>query len=125
MTDNSERKITINVLGYREDGDWCALALEMDLRGYGATFEEAQTDLLDLIAMQVSFALHKDDADMMFFAAEDEYWRLYAETKNQIIRSHFQPSAGHKLADYDATELSLPEPHVIDAMKGGFVGADA
>jgi hypothetical protein len=27
--------VTLNILGYREDNEWVALALEMDLRGYG------------------------------------------------------------------------------------------
>ena len=34
--------IFLDVLGYRErEGEWVALALEMDLRGYGATYDQA------------------------------------------------------------------------------------
>ena len=46
---------TINVLGVREDGAWCAIALEMSLRGYGRTFEAALDALRETIEAQVSF----------------------------------------------------------------------
>ena len=39
-------ELSINVLGYREEGQWVALALEMDLRGYGETFEAALRELM-------------------------------------------------------------------------------
>jgi len=32
-------QVTLNILGYREESEWVALALEMDLRGCGKTFE--------------------------------------------------------------------------------------
>jgi hypothetical protein len=51
--------VAFNVLGYRDEGGWVALALEMDLRGYGSTFEEAQKDLTYLVAMQIGFARSK------------------------------------------------------------------
>jgi hypothetical protein len=62
--------ITFSVLGYEEDGEWVALALEMDLRGYGATFDNALADLADLVAMQVSFAFHKNQPEMIWKPAE-------------------------------------------------------
>ena len=31
--------VTASVLEFQEDGEWCALALEMALRGYGQTFD--------------------------------------------------------------------------------------
>ena len=49
--------VTINVLGYMEDGDWIAHALEMDLVGVGDSFEEAIEALNEFIEAQVSFAL--------------------------------------------------------------------
>ena len=47
--------VTVSVLGFQEDGEWCALALEMDLRGYGRTFDEALEDLHDAMTMQNQF----------------------------------------------------------------------
>ncbi|HKI86373.1 MAG TPA: hypothetical protein VKA53_06485, partial [Thermoanaerobaculia bacterium] len=49
-------EIKLRVLGYQEDGEWVALALEMDLRGYGETFQGALVELRDLVATQLSFA---------------------------------------------------------------------
>ena len=40
-----EFRIAADVLGYREAEDYVALALEMDLRGYGSSFAEALRDL--------------------------------------------------------------------------------
>ena len=65
----------ISVLGYQEDGEWVALALEMDLRGYGDTFETAMDDLKDHVLMQISFALQKGDPEMIFHPAEATYFR--------------------------------------------------
>jgi hypothetical protein len=58
--------IAFSVLGYREDEEWVALALEMDLRGFGETFEEALDELRDLIATQISFALFKEQPEMIW-----------------------------------------------------------
>ena len=65
-----EGNVAVSVLGYREDDEWCALALEMDLRGYGRTFREALDDLRDSMTMQIGFAHFKDELDMIFRPAE-------------------------------------------------------
>lgn len=62
--------VTFSVLGYQEDGEWVALALEMDLRGYGDTFEQALEDLEDLVAMQIGFAQFKGQPDLIWRPAE-------------------------------------------------------
>lgn len=70
-------ELSIRVLGFREDDQWCALALEMDLRGYGDTFEEAEADLQKAVAMQLSFAIHKEKFEMALFPAEQKYFKIY------------------------------------------------
>lgn len=47
----SEDWLTLNlsVLGVREDESWCAIALEMSLRGYGETFDAALESLVDAV----------------------------------------------------------------------------
>ena len=49
----------LRVLGYKEDNENIAHCLEMDLKGYGKTEKKAFSDLMDLIKMQVSFAMQK------------------------------------------------------------------
>jgi hypothetical protein len=70
----------IAVLGYREDGDWVALALEMDLRGYGRTFGEALQELKDLVATQIQFAQFKGQFELMWKPAEAVWFQRFADS---------------------------------------------
>lgn len=70
--------ITLNVLGYHSDGQWVALALEMDLRGYGETFDEACEDLTDLVGMQISFSRFKGQPELIWKAAEPIWFERFA-----------------------------------------------
>ena len=70
-------KVALSILGYIEEGEWVALALEMDLSGYGENFAEALADLDELIAMQLSFAQSKTDPGLIFKSAEPVYWTIY------------------------------------------------
>ena len=79
-----EDEVYVSVLGYREDGHWCALALEMDLRGYGQSFDEALQDLRESMSMQIGFALFKNEPGMIFFPADPVYFSLYAQVR--IVR---------------------------------------
>ena len=70
---------TVNVLGIREDDAWCAIALEMSLRGYGETFDEALDELNRAVEAQISFAVQHDNVDQVFIPAEPHYLKLYAD----------------------------------------------
>ncbi len=76
----------INVSGAREDGAWCATALEMSLRGYGRTFEAALDELRGAIEAQVSFAVQQDGFDQIFIPAEPHYFKLYADVKREALK---------------------------------------
>ena len=102
----------LSVLGYREEGEWVALALEMDLRGYGATIDKALAELSGLVAMQISFARFKGQPEMISKPAEPVYWRLF-ET---AMRDHLRDLALSSIPtnpEYEARSLPLPPPHVI------------
>ena len=66
--------VTVSVLGYREDDNWCALALKMDLRGYGPTFRQALEDLRETMTMQIGFAYFKNELDMIVHPAEPVFF---------------------------------------------------
>ena len=68
----------VSVLGLIEDGQWCAIALEMSLRGYGASFDDALRDLKGAIRAQITFALENGTIDKIFMPAEQKYLDLYA-----------------------------------------------
>jgi hypothetical protein len=101
------REFSVSVLGYREDDEWCALALEMDIRGYGDTFDAALKELIDLVRAQVRFALFKGQPELMWKPAEP-YW---VELFGQIRRERFQsPAKRQPDPIYRAGNLPLPEP---------------
>lgn len=71
--------VTVSVPGFHETGEWCAPALEIDLRGYGQTFEEALEDLNESMTMQIGFAHFKGRTDMIFHPADPVYFSLFAQ----------------------------------------------
>ena len=124
MTDRNQKptaivyEIALNVIGYQEDGEWVALALEMDLRGYGDTFQEALSDLDDHISMQVSFATQKTNHEMIFHPAEAIYFQLFAQIREERLRSLGEIDTD---AEYQVAGIPLPSPHVINSIKNDFL----
>lgn len=109
-------EIVVNVLGHHEDEKWSALALEMDLRGYGNTFQEALDDLCDLIGMQISFAFFKGQPEMVFKPAERKYFKTYEEIRNQRIMEMIQQQRDEE-GDYEIRGLPIPPALVADYVK--------
>ena len=105
-----ELALTINVLGTREDGMWCAIALEMSLRGYGETFEEALDELRRAIEAQISFAVQHDTVDQVFIPTEPHYFKLYADLKRETLKRRLLARDATGLPDYRVGDILLPEP---------------
>jgi len=79
----------LHVLGYREGNEAVALALEMDLRGYGATFDEALDDLKSQVKMQLDFAWFKRGSpDMAYFPAAPAWFALFAKAESAQSTKH-------------------------------------
>ena len=74
---------SVNVLGFKEEDEWCALGLEVDIRGYGHTFEEACSDLTDLITSQISFSMYKDQTELIFHSADDKFFDIFNTIKHK------------------------------------------
>ncbi len=113
----SPAEIALNVLGYREADSWVALALEMDLRGYGKNFEEAIEDLKELVGMQISFAYFKGQTEMIFRPAEPIWFELFAEARFERIRRIAEKA---KNPEYEIRSMPVPPPHVIEALAKKF-----
>jgi hypothetical protein len=115
--------ISLNVLGYQEEGEWVALALEMDLRGYGETFKDAFADLEDLVIMQISFSRFKGQPELIWKAAEPIWFDRFAEARRDYLNSLI---TDEKEVDpeYSVAGLPIPPAHVIAAMNNGFVQSD-
>ena len=117
-------EVYVSVLGYREDGHWCALALEMDLRGYGQSFDEALQDLRESMSMQIGFALFKNKPGMIFFPADPVYFSLYAQVRNDRIMAltavgEDSTETGQQ-GEYAITGIPIPPASVVASRQEGF-----
>lgn len=108
----------VNVLGYQEEGKWVALVLEMDIRGYGPTFDKALKELIELVEMQISFAYQNDKPELVWHPADPEWFQVYNHVQAQKLRR------APVTRDYEARGLPIPPPHVIAKMPE-FCPADA
>lgn len=111
--------VSINVLGFREEDQWVAIALEMDLRGYAITFEVALAELEELAKMQISFSHFKGDPDLLFHPAEQTYWRLYAQVSQERLRA-LSNAIEDTEPEYQAGVLSFPPAHVLASLSKDF-----
>lgn len=111
--------VNISILGFKEDAQWVAIALEMDLRGYGTTFETALAELQELVEMQFSFAHFKNDPDLIFHPSEPVYWRLYAQVNQDRLRTLTNLTEDTE-SEYQTGVLSLPPAHVINGLSKDF-----
>ena len=106
--------VNISILGYKEkEEQWVAIALEMDLRGYGTTFETALDELGELVEAQFSFAHFKNEPDLIFHPSEPVYWRLYAQTNQDRLRD-LSNGTDKAEAEYQTGILPFPLVHLID-----------
>ena len=114
--------VTLNVLGVREDETWCAIALEMSLRGYGETFEAALADLKETIIAQVTYAIdHHQTLDHIFMPAEPHYFERYTIAKRDALKHRFLNRSQSQQTAYRVVNMqvprirasSLPEPQPV------------
>ena len=70
-----------NIIVFPEDSRWTALALEMDVRGYGDTPEEASKDVVGMLEAQISFAVQMGHLESVWHPADEKYWRMWAEAR--------------------------------------------
>jgi hypothetical protein len=118
-------KVALNILGYREDRMWVALALEMDLRGYGRTFEAALDHVRELVAMQISFAHFKGQLEMILKPADPVWFGLFAEARSACLSAMLESPRRTGRVEYQVAGLPIPSPHVIEAIRREFAQADA
>ena len=112
------------MFGYREDDAWVALALEMDLRGYGRTFKQAMEELRDLVNMQVSFALFKNQPEMIWRSAEPVWFSRYEEARKELLQARLRRRPA-KSPDTEVAAMPIPPDDVVESIKSGFRPADA
>ena len=68
---------------FLEDSSWTALALEMDIRGYGDSAQAAIEDVVEVVMAQVTFAVQMGHPQNAWHAAEEKYWRMFKEARRE------------------------------------------
>ena len=119
--------IFLNVLIYRCEGEdgWTALVLEMDIRGYGDTPAEAFQELGDLVRMQVSFAMFKEDPSLIWKPADPVWFERFADARRNQLRHQLLDIPPTKEPEYRASGMPTPPPHVIAELGRQFQVANA
>lgn len=62
---------------------WSAVALEVDLWGYGHTMEEAREHLQEAIEAQIEFADGRQEPHLIAHPAEGKWFRLWDEAQGR------------------------------------------
>ncbi len=111
-------EFTINVLGFMEEGKWCALGLEVDIIGHGGTFREACEDLKSLVDTQVDFALSTGRPSLIFHPADPAYFQLFAEIRQKKLAKKnlgSYESGGVSFAPFDDTSFDENKFGLVNA----------
>lgn len=77
----------VRVLISKEDGEFCAHALELDLLGYGKTEHRAIGELLEAIRCQISFGRFKNDDSLMSFQAPKEFYDKWEAAHTAALKN--------------------------------------
>ena len=88
----ADAPVFLRILGYEEHGQWVALVLEMDLRGYGRTFNSARAHLEEFVTMQISFAQFKQQPELIWHPAEPGYFVAFQEAMHSAVTQIVKPS---------------------------------
>lgn len=75
----------VSIVIFLEGSTWTALALEMNVRGYGSTKSDAVADVQQMLTAQISYAVQMGHPDSVWCVAEQKYWHMFEEAR----RKHF------------------------------------
>lgn len=103
---------SINILGFfdKEEGGWSAVALELDVWGFGDTKEESLDELIEAIQAQIGFTEFKDNPDMLLRSAPAMYFRMHAQAQEELLRAKIH----HEEIDRDTFAGAIPLPNITD-----------
>lgn len=75
-----------------EDSDykWSAVALDMDIWGFGNTEQEALMDLEELTQIQIEFATERGEYQILDHPAEKKWFDLWDEAEAAKTKRHSQ-----------------------------------
>ncbi len=85
----------LDVLLYREDGQWAAHCLQLDLVECRRKVEAAESDILDVIRAHIEWALEHDNMEHLFHPAPPEYWKMFLTARRTGTRTLRLRPSGH------------------------------
>ncbi len=99
---------TINILGFfdKEENIWSAVALELDLWGYGDTKDESLKEIIEAIQAQIGFSEFKNNPDLLLHPAPAMYFHMYAQAQNEAL----QAGVYHNAIERDTFAAGIPFP---------------
>lgn len=83
--------VTFRCLAFREDDQWCALALELSLRAYGDSEKEAIDALQEAVDTHVAFAAERRNLDGIWCPVEERYFQLFEKALRQQLAQAMVP----------------------------------
>lgn len=105
---NNSSEFEVRVVVFREDSEWTAVALEMNVRGYGRTQKAAIDDVTRMLVAQVSFAVQMGHPESVSRPADPKYWDMYEEArKNEFVAKASGYSVPSDRLAADLVPLSL------------------
>jgi hypothetical protein len=94
----------VNVLIFRDDSEWSAVALEMNVRGYGASQQDARRDVIEMLSAQVTYAVQMGHPETVWSRAEQKYWQMWEQAR----RSEFVAEASGVQGPAEPVAESIP-----------------
>ena len=100
--------VMVCVLGYVEEGDYVAHALEMDIIGVGDSWEEALEELKGNLEAQVSVAQDLGDDSVLFRPAPAHLFKRFKQAQEAQLRSLVRQPAKRPAHRHRATAIAVP-----------------
>ena len=110
--DSSRPDFHVDVLLYQEDDQWVGHCLQLDLVEAGATRQEAQEHIVDVIRAHIEYALENDNMEYVFHPAPAAVWRRFWQSeligcRTIPIDASFEVFPAHSITVREASAAAL------------------
>lgn len=103
----------VDVLVFKDEGQFSAVAINMDIWGHGDKINEAVEECMGNVAAQVSFALQKEDLSLLDFPSEQCYLDMFKEARLDELKRKYLKSAAKRAAKRKAYAVEAPLPETL------------
>jgi hypothetical protein len=105
----SKLSINLSAIVYRENADWIAHCLELDIVAEGKNAEDAIESLISLCDLQIETAIEEGDLESIFRPAPPEFWKMFASGKEKAGKRGARRLDGFKapVNRFEAREMSF------------------